>query len=348
MTQEDRIVVKRPAEDEGSNEQKRMRPETLSALAVVQKQGITRTSSLLAPTMLLTGHEAAVYTVQFDPSGRNLASAGVDKKIMLWEVQGECPNYNVLEGHKNAILDLHWAPDAVHLVTCSADKTVAYWDANAGKRVRSFKEHKGIVNSCAISRDGNLLASGSDDGTMLLFDPRARRAAGSIEDSYNHITAVALSSDASQLFAGGIDETIKSWDVTKGAMRYELKGHSGIVTGVSVSPDGTKLLSNSMDKTLRTWDVRPFPAAGRELKTLQGAMHGAEKTLLRCSWSGDGDMVAAGSSDRSVHIWDEPTGEELYLLPGHSGPVNEVSSGPPSYILLTDLTPNPIARNEAS
>lgn len=58
------------------------------------------------------------------------------------------------------------------------------------------------------------------------------------------------------------------------------------------------------------------------LFTLQ---HGGEKNLLKCAWAPDGEMVSAGSSDQAVHIWDEPSTQELYFLPGHTGSVNEVS-----------------------
>ena len=40
-----------------------------------------RTSSLQAPTMLLTGHEGAVYSISFDHSGQHLASASYDRNI---------------------------------------------------------------------------------------------------------------------------------------------------------------------------------------------------------------------------------------------------------------------------
>lgn len=43
--------------------------------------------------------------------------------VVLWEVQGECKNYNVLHGHKNAILEAKWLTDAF-IVSVSADKTV--------------------------------------------------------------------------------------------------------------------------------------------------------------------------------------------------------------------------------
>jgi WD40 repeat protein len=41
----------------------------------------TRTSELLAPTMLLTGHEGAIYSIEFDPTGNNLASGSFDSNI---------------------------------------------------------------------------------------------------------------------------------------------------------------------------------------------------------------------------------------------------------------------------
>lgn len=56
--------------------------------------------------------------------------------------------------------------------------------------------------------------------------------------------------------------------------------------------------------------------------------HGGEKNLLKCAWSPDGEMVSAGSSDQAVHIWDEPSTQELYFLPGHTGSVNEVRGSP--------------------
>lgn len=99
---ESRIVIsKRKGDNEDGNEEKRLRVETQAALALVEKQNITRSSTLLAPTMLLTGHQAAVYTLKFDSTGLQLASAGADRAIFLWDTRGECHNYNVLQGHKN-------------------------------------------------------------------------------------------------------------------------------------------------------------------------------------------------------------------------------------------------------
>ena len=128
---------------------------------------------------------------------------------VLWNVFGECKNYNVLLGHKNAVLEAKWCQNGTNLVSCSADKTVCYWDGNKGKRVRRFSEHGGIVNCCSVVRDGSeIFASGSDDCSVILWDSRNKHSAGILYHDYQ-VTSVCLSSDGYQLFSGGIDNIIR-------------------------------------------------------------------------------------------------------------------------------------------
>ena len=60
------------------------------ALAGLAAGSVPRTSSLDSPTMLLTGHSDAVYSVKFAPNGAHLASASRDKTVSLWNVRGDC------------------------------------------------------------------------------------------------------------------------------------------------------------------------------------------------------------------------------------------------------------------
>ena len=278
------------------------------------------TTSLAAPTMRLSGHSGSVYALAYDPMGSTLASGSFDKKVFLWNTEsGDCENYNVLEGHKNAVLDLKFSHADV-LVTASADKTLGVWDANTGQRLKKCTAHTGIVNSVDV--DQELFCSASDDATVKLWDIRVSR--GGLTGSLPHdfaVTSVAYGPDH-QVFTAGIDNWIHCWDVRQTQKIYSMKGHTDTITYLSVHPKGTHLLSNSMDQSLRSWDIRPFVQGSRHKKTFTGATHNAEKALLKCSWSGNGHMVSAGSADGMVHIWDELTTEELYLLPGHSGTVH--------------------------
>ena len=61
-------------------------------------QGPARTSGLLAPIMLLTGHAGEVFTAKFNPTGDVVASGSHDKHIFLWRTYGECENYMMIKG----------------------------------------------------------------------------------------------------------------------------------------------------------------------------------------------------------------------------------------------------------
>ena len=127
---------------------------------------------------------------------------------MLWSIQENCSNYNVLNGHKSAVLEVKWkSPDSI--VSCSADKTVAVWDTNKGIRVRKFTGHTSIVNSIAIAKDDtNIVASASDDCTVIVWDIRSKLPVCSVYHEYQ-VCSVELSHDGSQVFSGGVDNIVR-------------------------------------------------------------------------------------------------------------------------------------------
>jgi Prp8 binding protein len=128
--------------------------------------------------------------------------------VVLWDVFGECRNYNVLEGHKNAVLQVKWARENV-IVSASADKTVGVWDANRGRRISRLTEHSAIVNSCACAKDvAELFVSGSDDKSAILWDTRMKRSAHVMHTPYQ-VTSVALSHNGQEVYTGGIDNIIR-------------------------------------------------------------------------------------------------------------------------------------------
>jgi Prp8 binding protein len=313
-------LVKRDREDEEKTLAKRAKTD--------EDEGPARTSSLAAPIMSLTGHEGGVMSLRFDPTGKYLATGGLDKQLFLWHVYGNCENTHVFKGHKSAILQVDWSVDGALVGSASADKTLMVWDVETGRRVKKFAEHSSHVNSICFAReDSHLLASASDDCTTRLWDTRVRRCLQTIQAKFQQ-TACALSADDQMLFTGGIDNVITCWDRRKTEVSFELAGHSDTLTSLRLSPDGSYLLSNAMDSSLRIWDVRPYAASDRCIKTFNGAVHNYEKNLLRCNWSPDGRRITSGSADRFVYVWDTTNRQILYKLPGHVGSVNEVDFHP--------------------
>lgn len=313
-----------------------------------------RASSLPAATLQLTGHQGSVYSLEYSPNGETLCSTSFDKTCLLWNHTDNYVNFNVLQGHKNAVLDCRWC-DNETLVTASADKTLMLWDVTTGTRLRKWASHTAIVNACdtlcvnetsASSTDVNSLVSASDDGTCLLWDRREKRPTGTL--SYDGLPITAVAASDTHVYTGSVDNKIVCWDLKKMKKSFAMSGHHDTITCLALHPEGTHILSNSMDSTLKSWDIRPFAGKNRHEKTFVGHRHNAEKGLLKCAWSPDGKMVTAGSADRMVHVWDEFSTEELYLLPGHKGCVNTVAFHPVEHVIASGSSDKHIFVGELS
>lgn len=246
--------------------------------------GPQRTSELLAPIMLLSGHGAAVHTSKFSPDGLHLLSGSHDKTLLVWETFGECRNVLTLKGHGNAVLEAHWLGDGEHAISASADRMVALWDVKTGGRVRLFKGHTSYVNSCCPAAGAPMLVSGADDSAARIWDTRVRTCQRVLAHPLP-VTAVSASASGNEVYTGCVDGAVRVFDLRKGGdATLKLSGHDDIITGLSLSPDGHRLLSNGMDNTLRCWDVRPFCNGNRCEKVFLGAQHNYEKGLLKCNW----------------------------------------------------------------
>jgi hypothetical protein len=81
------------------------------------------------PTGTLKGHNDAVWSVVFHPSGKRLATAGWDQTVRVWDLATSL-ELATLKGHADRVLGVAFSPDGERLASAGGtDLTVRIWDA---------------------------------------------------------------------------------------------------------------------------------------------------------------------------------------------------------------------------
>ncbi len=257
------------------------------------------------------GHEAAVFGLAFDPTGKTFATTSMDKTVKLW-VADTGLLMRTLADHQSAVQAVAFDPTGNLVVSGSDDKSVKLWETGTGKLIRTFEGHEEAVVSVAFDPTGRFIASGGRDALVKLWDASTGKLLRTLRGHRNPVLSVAYDPSGKAIASGSFDETVKLWEVEAGKPPRTLEGRGGAVSSVVYTPDGRTVASGSKDGTVKIWEA----ASGKLLRTLEG---GASWSSC-VAYSPGGLFLAASSVTEGVRIWRCDTWDMVARIP-------ELSSG---------------------
>jgi WD40 repeat protein len=276
--------------------------------------------------------------VHFLPDGKTLVSVG-GNRFALWEAatgrQLRAFDGRGESGYASAAL----ATDGKTLATREVgDRGIGLWDVASGKAIRHFAGAR--LYWAAFSPAGRLFALGGWPAGVRLWDRVTGKAVRSLEGPAVYGPCV-FSPDGRailtvRLVGFGGDDGVRLWDVVTGKERWRARTGPWMLRNAAFSPDGRTLAVVGYGwepDTRNTVGMVVFHDAttGKELRRCEGKM----SSTACAAFSPDGRMLATGSGDGTIHLWEVASGRERQQLVGHEADVWALSFSPNGRLLAS-------------
>jgi WD40 repeat protein len=162
----------------------------------------------------------------------------------------------------------------------------------------------------AFSHNGKTaVAAGSGDYAIHLLDASSGTDNASLTGHKGDITALAFSPDGKSLLSGDAVGSLRLWDVAGSTVTTTIEGQFGHDYQASaLSPDSSLIaVSYYGDDLIRLWKT---DGSGTVLVVLKGHSEG----VYSLAFSADGTLLASGSGDYSIIVWDVSTGKTKTII----------------------------------
>ncbi|RKU23919.1 hypothetical protein C6499_17600 [Candidatus Poribacteria bacterium] len=240
---------------------------------------------------------------------------------------------------KGSITQIAYSPNGMHLAAAGSAGIWIY-DVTIHQEVALLTENTGPVSGVAFSPDGSTIVSGYASADILVWDVKTGKRKQTLPTKQEWVSSIAFSPDGKAIASGGacVEGMCPGITLLDTETGERLKSFGGAYTTLSVcfSPDGKTLASSGdeWDSNIRLWDVQ----TGKRLKTLKKrtAFEDFEgRDVNSVVFSPDGNVIASGSGNGTIRLWNAHTGEFIKYLEGHTKSVNSVVFSPNGNTLIS-------------
>ena len=286
-----------------------------------------------------------INAVAFTPDGKQLVVGG-NHELTVWDATSGKLLRRVFTRAERAHA-MVFLPDGKLAVAGGRpgqEGDVRIYDLNAGKTtdfggvpavdgvndkavfLKELVQADDSILALALSADGKKLAAGGCDRLVRVWDLATGKQEQAIENHADWVLGVAFTPDGKGLVTGSRDKTAKVWDLVNKESVVTVPDHQNVVYAVAITADGKLGLSAGEDNQVRAWFATD---AEKKLgKQARNFAHG--KAVFRLALRDDPKtpVLASGSADMTVKLWNPATGANLKTLSGLTDWVFAVALSP--------------------
>lgn len=179
---------------------------------------------------------------------------------------------------------------------------------------------QGGVTSIAVAHGAHFFATGGAEGMVRIWDMLKRQLVSTFKEHRNRVVGLTVLKDDLHVVSASRDRSIITWDLVRECRVHQQTQHVGGINACVINqsnPDAMQMVSVGQDRSLSFWDLMDRDP----LQIVKGA-HSQECTCADLSSQG---ILATGSKDQTVKLWDFNTGRLLAAQHAHCGAVSSVT-----------------------
>ncbi|HTU18719.1 MAG TPA: protein kinase, partial [Gemmataceae bacterium] len=229
---------------------------------------------------------------------------------------------------------LQVSDDGRWVATASARETKLYalvWNTPVPQpKEIPFAQTDQDTRALSISPDGAFLACQHGDDGLILLDVREALPRPLIRS--DEVLAACFSPDGRSLVYHTFSGRVTLWSVSRHqevtALGHHVKGGQHETISATFSADGnTFATACGVFRSIRIWKLS---GSGEKL-----VLSGHDGGVPCAPFSPDGRVLASGSKDHLVKLWDITTGQLLRTLPRFESPIQSIAFSPDGRLLAT-------------
>lgn len=230
--------------------------------------------------------------------------------------------------HRSGINSLTYDPYLERLYTAGRDSVIRIW--GFGKTSNQDSNSPLNTNPKNIPDDNNFpnhhhVEPANDDCYLQ-----------SMEHHTDWVNDITLCCNGRNLISVSNDTTIKVWNAHQGYCLSTLRSHKDYAKCLAAAKDREIVASAGFDRMIYIWDVQVLTMLTATKNTVTTKpLDGSKDSIYSLAMTNCGNLIASGSTERVIRLWDPRSRQKLLKLRGHTDNVKSLLFSDDGSLLLS-------------
>lgn len=206
-------------------------------------------------------------------------------------------------------------------------------------REKGDRCHRAGINSLQYDPTLDRLYSAGRDSTIRIWDFSDGRSCHFVQAMEHHtdwVNDITLCNYCDNLISVSNDTTIKVWDTNQGFCLSTLRSHKDYAKRLAYASNKDIVASAGYDRMIYLWDIQALTMLTATKNTVTTKpLDGSKDSIYSLAITHSATLVASGSTEKVIRIWDPRSRQKILKLRGHTDNVRDLVFSKDGSLLLS-------------